>query len=96
MATELCAACSDVAMTVNVTIDLSPSVARRAARRGLLKPDGIVRLIEREVVFDKSISDFRRMVATLRAYPDEPMTMDEIQAEVKACRDERRACESRR
>ena len=83
-------------MTVNVTIDLSPAVARRASRRGLLKPDGIGRLIEREIELNKSIPDFRRMVAVLRAQPDEPMTMDEIQAEVQACRDERRACESRR
>ncbi|MBI2441360.1 MAG: hypothetical protein HYV35_08325 [Lentisphaerae bacterium] len=83
-------------MTVNVTIDLSPAVARRAARRGLLKPDGIGRLIEREIELDKSIPDFRRIVAVLRAQPDEPMTMDEIQAEVQACRDERRSCESRR
>lgn len=83
-------------MTVNVTIDLSPAVARRASRRGLLKPDGIGRLIEREIGLDKSIPDFRRIVAALRTQPDEPMTMDEIQAEVQACRDERRACESRR
>jgi|GEM_PF-3805751 len=83
-------------MTVNVTIDLSPAVARRASRRGLLKPDGIGRLIEREIELNKSIPDFRRMVAVLRAQPDEPMTMDEIQAEVQACRDERHACESRR
>ncbi|MBI3985433.1 MAG: hypothetical protein HY343_00810 [Lentisphaerae bacterium] len=83
-------------MTVNITIDLSPAVARRAARKGLLKPDGIGRLIEREVVLDKSIPDFRRMVAAMRDHSDEPMTMDEIQAEVKACRSERRARESRR
>ena len=83
-------------MTVNVTIDLPPAVARRASRRGLLKPDGIGRLIEREIGLDKSIPDFRRIVAVLRAQPDEPMTMDEIQAEVQACRDERSACESRR
>lgn len=83
-------------MTVNVTIDLSPAVARRASRRGLLRPDGIGRLIKREIELDKSIPDFRRIVAVLRAQSDEPMTMDEIQAEVQAYRDERSACESRR
>lgn len=83
-------------MTVNVTINLPPAIARRASRRGLLKPAGIGRLIEREIGLDKSLPVFRRMVAALRAQRDEPLTMDEIQAEVQACRDERRARESRR
>lgn len=83
-------------MTINVTIDLPPAIVRRASRRGLLKPAGIGRLIEREIGLDKSLPVFRRMVAALRAQPDEPMTMDEIQAEVQACRNERRARESRR
>lgn len=83
-------------MTVNVTIDLAPALARRAARRGFLKPEGIGRLIEREVSLDRAVPDFRRMVAALRARSDEPMTMEEIQAEVEASRAERRARASRR
>ena len=83
-------------MTLNVTFDLPPALARRAARKGFLKPAGIGRLIEREVALDKAVPEFRRMVAAMRASADAPLTMDEIQAEVNACRAERRARASRR
>ena len=40
--------------------------------------------------------DFFEMVRDLRALPGQPMTMDEIQAEVDAVRAERAARENRR
>ena len=83
-------------MTVNLTIDLPSVLARRAARKGFLKPEGIGRLIEREVALDKAIPEFRRMVTAMRSRAVAPMTMAEIQAEVDASRAERRARASRR
>jgi hypothetical protein len=77
-------------MRVTVTIDLPPSLARRAARMGFLKPDGIRHLIEREVAIEKAVPSFRRMVTALRARADTPMTMDKVQAEVDASRAKRR------
>jgi len=37
----------------------------------------------------EALKNYREMVDQMRAYPDEPMTMDEIQAEVDAVRAER-------
>jgi len=42
-------------------------------------------------IIDKPMQGFRLMVEQMRAYPDEPMTMEEIQAIVNEVRAERRA-----
>jgi hypothetical protein len=84
-------------MSVTIQLDLPPSVAAEAKARGLLEPEKVARLIERELNLAEPQRAYREMVEKLRACPDdEPMTMDEIQAEVNAVRAERRARESGR
>ena len=78
-------------MSITVKLDLPDSVAAEAKAKGLLDPQALARLVEREVELDKPIGEFREMLERMRAYPDEPMTMDDIQAEVNAVRAERRA-----
>ena len=78
-------------MSITVQLDLPESVAAEAKAKGLLNPQALARLVEREIELDKPMQDFREMVEQMRAYQDEPMTMDEIQAEVNAVRAERRA-----
>ena len=57
----------------------------------MLEPATVTRLIERELELEEPLRAYREMVEQMRAYPDdEPMTMDEIQAEVNAVRAERR------
>lgn len=78
-------------MSITVQLDLPEAVAAEARAKGLLDPQNLTRLIEREVGLDEAMEDFRRTVEEMRSYPDnEPMTMDEIQAEVNAVRAERR------
>lgn len=78
-------------MSITVQLDLSESVAARAKAKGLLDPANVTRLIERELELEEPLRAYREMVEQMRAYPDdEPMTMDEIQAEVNAVRAERR------
>ncbi len=78
-------------MSITVQLDLSESVAAKAKAKGLLDPQKLTRMVEREIGLDEPMEDFRRMVEEMRSYPDdEPMTMDEIQAEVNAVRAERR------
>lgn len=78
-------------MSITVQLDLSDAVAAKAKAKGLLDPQKLTRMVEREVGLDESMEDFRRMVEEMRSYPDsEPMTMDEIQAEVNVVRTERR------
>jgi hypothetical protein len=66
-------------------------VAAEAKAKSLLDPHKLTQIIEREVELDKPMRDFRQMVEQMRAYPDEPMTMEEIQAAVNEVRVERRA-----
>jgi hypothetical protein len=78
-------------MSITVQIDLPESVAAEAKAKGLLESRKITQLVEREVTLDTPMREFREMVEQMRAYPDEPMTMDEIQAVVNEVRAERRA-----
>lgn len=78
-------------MSITIQLDLPESVAAEARAKGLLDPKKLRQLVEREIELDKPMRDFREMVEQMRAYPDEPMTMDEIQAVVNEVRAERRA-----
>ena len=78
-------------MSITIQLDLPESVAAEARAKGLLDPQKLRQLVEREIELDKPMRDFREMVEQMRAYPDEPMTMDEIQAVVNEVRVERRA-----
>jgi hypothetical protein len=84
-------------MSIIVQLDLSDAVAAKAKAKGLLDPATVTRLIERELELEEPLRAYRQMVERMRASTDaEPMTMDEIQAEVNAVRAERRAREGRR
>lgn len=78
-------------MSITVQLELSDSVAAEAKAKGLLDPQKLTQLVEREVQLDKPMREFREMVEQMRAYPDEPMTTGEIQAVVNEVRAERRA-----
>ncbi len=78
-------------MSITVQLDLPEEVAAKARAKGLLDPQELARLIQREMVSESAIKSYREMVESMRAYPDEPMTMDEIQVEVEAVRSERNA-----
>lgn len=77
-------------MSVTIRLDLPESVAAEAKAMGLLEPKTLIQLVEREVNIDTPLRDFREMVERMRAHPDEPMTMDEIQGVLNEVRAERR------
>jgi hypothetical protein len=77
-------------MSIMIKLDLPDSVAAEAKAKGLLDPLKLTQMVEREVELDKPMRDFRQMVEQMRAYPDEPMTIDEIQGVVNEVRAERR------
>ena len=78
-------------MSITLHLNLSKAVAAKAKARGLLDPDKVAQLIERELGLEKPLRAFREMVEKMRAYPDDaPMTMGEIQAEVNAVRSQQR------
>lgn len=81
-------------MSITVQLDLPESLAAKARARGLLEPQNLTRLIEREVAEDDP-RNFFRMARELRSLPGEPMTMHQIQQMVDEVRAERAAREAR-
>ena len=77
-------------MSITVQLDLPAPLAEEARAKGLLEPGKLMELIKREIVSEAALKNYIAMVEVMRACPDEPMTMDEIQVEVNAVRAERR------
>ena len=77
-------------MSISVTLDLPEKVLEEARREGLLEPVRMAGLIERELALSEPLRAFREMVERMRAHPDEPVTLDDIQGEVNAVRAQRR------
>jgi hypothetical protein len=73
-------------MSITVKLDLPESVAAEAKARGLLDPKRVATLIARELSSESDPRSFFEIVRKIREYPDEPMTMEEIQGEVDAVR----------
>jgi hypothetical protein len=77
-------------MSISVKLDLPEHVLEKARREGLLEPGRMAGLIERELALSEPLRAFREMVERMRAYPDEPVALEEIQGEVNAVRAQRR------
>lgn len=77
-----------------ITISLSEGLAEKAQQAGLLAPEQLERMLESELKRQQVFDGFdlsERIQAAVAAEGIEPMTMDEIQAEVDAVRAEQRA-----
>jgi hypothetical protein len=70
-----------------VRITLPDDLAKDLAEAGLLEPR-VIESILRDRLRATWIADFGKIRATLRANPPEPMTKDEINAEIEAYRAE--------
>ena len=78
-------------MSITIDLEMPEPVAARARAAGLLDPKAVSELIQRELALQTPLRAYRELVHQMRASPDdEPMTMDEIQAEVNAVRAQRR------
>ena len=69
-------------------------IAKKARAAGVLDPKRVATLIARELNSAADELSFFEMVREIRAQAGEPMTMEEIQAEVDAVRAEKRARET--
>ncbi|MDP2788285.1 MAG: hypothetical protein Q8O79_09465 [Pseudomonadota bacterium] len=72
-----------------VQITLSDQLAQEAQRAGLLAPESIERML-REQLRAERIERLKAARQKLAAEPIEPMTAEEIQAEIEAYRTEQR------
>ncbi len=77
-----------------LTVSLPDALAKEAARAGLLTPESIAQML-REEIRRRSVSELFEAMDRMAAVPGEPMTEDEIQAEIDAARATRRAARGR-
>ncbi len=83
-------------MSTTIQLDLPEDVLRDARTFGLLESGRMTALLAEEVRRRRAGQELKSMLDQVRSAPGEPPTMEEINAEVKAARAERRGREARR
>jgi hypothetical protein len=75
--------------TLELKLSLPDRLAEQAQAAGLLTPEAIESML-RETLRRQHVEELRQAMATLAAADIPPMPIEEIEAEVKAYRNERR------
>ena len=83
-------------MSIKIELDLPEALANEARASGLLESEAMTELLATEVRRRKAGAELTKILDEIRAQPGEPMSMEEIQAEVDAVRREKRAREAGR
>ena len=83
-------------MSITIQLDLPEALAREAKATGLLESESMADLLTTELRRRKAAAELNKVLDEIRAQPGEPMSMEQIQAEVDAVRAERRAREAGR
>lgn len=82
-------------MSVTFNLELPDALANEAKASGLLESNSMTELISIELRRRKAAMDLGQVLDKIRDQHGTPMSLDEIQAEVKAVRAKRRAREAR-
>jgi hypothetical protein len=83
-------------MSVTIEVDLPEALAREAREKGLLDSKSMSEMISAELRRREAAAELDQVLKEIRSQPGEPMSMEDIQAEVEAVRAERRAREAGR
>ena len=83
-------------MSVTIQLDLPDTLLAEAKANGLLESERLGELLTEALRRTQARKEFGEMLERVRNQPGEPITMEEIQAEVDAVREERRRRESSR
>jgi hypothetical protein len=83
-------------MSITIQVDLPDDVIQEARRFGLLDSTSVTAWLTEEVRRRRTGQGLKQVLDKVRTTPGEAMTPDEINAEVKAARKERRAREAGR
>ena len=81
-------------MSITIQLDLPEDVVREAKANGLLETKSITELLATELRRRKAAAELNKVLEEVREQPAEPMTADEIQAEINAVRARKRAREA--
>lgn len=83
-------------MSVTIQLDLPDALITEAKANGLLESKRLGELLSEALQRARARKEFGGMLDRVRGQPGKPMSMEEIQAEVDAVREERRRRESGR
>ena len=83
-------------MSITIQLDLPEALIEQARKLGLLQDKRMAQLLADEVRRRVAGQDLKKMLDSVRAAPGEPVPIEEINAEIKAVRTERRAGETGR
>ena len=83
-------------MSVTIQLDLPEGLIQQARQMGLLDNQRMAELLADEVRRRTAGQELKKALNEIRSVPGEPLAMDEINAEIKASRAEKRAREARR
>ena len=81
-------------MSVTIQLDLPEALVKEAQANGLLESRRLGEMLNEELRRERARKDLGRMLKDLHSLPGEPMSPDEIQAEIDAVRAQRRQRES--
>ena len=81
-------------MSITIRLDLPEALAREARAKGLLESQSMTELLSAELRRRKAAAELDQVLNEIRSQPGEPMSMEDVQAEVDAARAERRAREA--
>jgi hypothetical protein len=84
------------AMSITVQLDLPDEVIEQARTLGLLDNKRMAEMLTEELRRRQAGQELKKMLEEIRSAPGEPMTMEAINAEIKAARAERRVREAGR
>ena len=79
-----------MSMSVTVKLDLPDAMLEEAKANGLLESKRLAELLSNELRRERARKQFGRMLEDVRKQPGEPMSLEEIQVEVNAVREQRR------
>jgi SOS response regulatory protein OraA/RecX len=83
-------------MSVTVELDLPEGVIQQARQMGLLDNGRVAELLADEVRRRNAGQELKQILDQVRSVPGEPLSIEEIDSEIKAARAERRARAARR
>jgi hypothetical protein len=81
-------------MSVTIQLDLPDALVREAQANGLLESRPLGEILNEELLRERARTDLGRVLEELHSLPGEPMSPEEIQAEINAVRAQRRQLES--
>jgi aminoglycoside phosphotransferase (APT) family kinase protein len=77
-------------MSVTIHLDLPEALVKEAEANGLLESRRLGEMLNEELRRERARQDLGRMLKDLHSLPGEPMSPEEIQAEIDAVRAQRR------